>query len=85
MDAKFIRNVLLRCTLYGLLLVMIMFLIYVFAGDLVYATHANIFHIRRCYFDKLMYSSMANLKMLIFTFFLIPAIAITVTLKEKRD
>jgi hypothetical protein len=72
LDSDFARNFLLWCTTlnYGILLVW--FIVFTYAHDLVYAIHTRWFHLSTDQFDAIHYSGMAIYKIGILIFNLVP-------------
>jgi hypothetical protein len=72
------RNVLLWCTVidYGVLLVW--FLVFVFAHDLILRIHVRWFHLSRDQFDILHYAGMSIFKIGILLFNLVPSVVLSV-------
>jgi hypothetical protein len=72
------RNVLLWCTVlnYGILLVW--FLAFVFAHDVMLQIHSRWFHLSREQFDTIHYAGMSVFKIGIMLFNLVPFVALTI-------
>lgn len=83
MDVQMLKDVFFRCFLYGMILLLIWFLMYLLLGDWIYSVHSSIFDLSRRHFDKMHYSGMVRLKMTIFVFFLIPYLAVTVSTRKR--
>jgi hypothetical protein len=71
------------CFLLAVGLLMIWFFMYLAAGDLAYSIHAKLFNIDRSLFESMNYYGMAIFKMLSWTLFLIPYIALKIMGKGK--
>jgi len=78
MTIEVTRNVLLGCTVinYGLLLVW--FLVFVFAHDWILGIHGRWFHLSRDQFDALHYGGMSIFKIGIVLFNLVPFIVLSI-------
>lgn len=75
-------KVLLRCFLMGLVLLLVWFVMVCCFGDFVYSVHSYFFHIPRTQFETIHYVGIASFKMILFTFFLLPYIAIRLVLRK---
>ena len=84
MSLETVRDVFLRCFLYGILLLALWFFVYVFAGNWMYDVHQKFFSITRYQFSAMNYFGMVRLKMTLIVFFLLPSIAMTVTMAAKK-
>jgi hypothetical protein len=79
-----LAGILIRCFLGGMVLLVVWFAMFVFAGDRIYQMHSRWFLVPRQTFDAIHYTGMALTKIAIILFFLIPWIAIKLT-SQKRD
>ena len=79
-----VAKILLWCFALGMLLLMLWFAFFLAAGDLAYRFHAQMFDLSRQGFDMIHYCGMALLKVGSFMLFLIPWIAIRLTLPGIR-
>lgn len=81
MTLELARTFLLYCTVvdYGILL--IWFLAFVFAHELMIGLHSRWFHLRHDQFDALHYAGMSIFKVGIMLFNLVPFVALTVLLR----
>ena len=78
-----VADVLLRCFIFSFSVMMFWFVMVMIMGDLAYRIHSALFDIARHDFDMMNYYGMAILKMLSFTLFLFPYIAIKLALRKK--
>jgi hypothetical protein len=63
--------------------ILVWFLLYIAAGDLIFSIHAALFDIDRAQFEAMNYFGMTFIKLLAFVLFLIPWIALKITGKRK--
>ena len=85
MDTRFIEGVLLRCFIYGFVLLLVWFVLFLAAGECMYDFHSAMFDITLHEFDVMNYCGMGLLKILVFVGFLIPYIAIRLTAKKQNS
>lgn len=85
MDTRFIERVLLRCFIYGFVLLLFWFVLFLAAGGWMYDFHSAMFEITRHEFNVINYCGMGLLKILVFVGFLIPYIAIRLTAKKQKS
>jgi hypothetical protein len=74
-------GVLLRCVALGAGLLLFWFVLFLVAADTAYGIHSKLFDITKREFDLLNYYGMAVLKLAIFVAFLVPYVAIRLTLR----
>jgi hypothetical protein len=85
MDRKFVEGVLLRCFILWFVVLIIWFVFFLVAGDLVYDVHGSMFkEITVRQFEVIHYCGMGLLKLFIFVFFLFPYIAMRWTGKGQK-
>lgn len=84
MDTRFIEGVLLRCFIYGFVLLLFWFVLFLAAGRWMYDFHSAMFDITEHEFNVMNYCGMGLLKILVFVGFLIPYIAIRLTAKKQK-
>jgi hypothetical protein len=77
-----ISKVLLRCTVFGFLLVLIWFAAYLLAGDLI-RQQGSWFHLTPHELDVIHYCSIAFVKSCVLLFFLFPYVAIRLVLRKE--
>ncbi len=80
---EILTQILIRCFIGGILLLLIWFISFTFGGDWIYGLHSNWFLIPRQAFDAIHYAGMAFTKILLTLFFLLPCIAIRFVSKKK--
>ena len=85
MDTRFIEGVLLRCFIYGFVLLLFWFVLFLAAGGCMYRFHKAMFEITLHEFNVINYCGMGLLKILVFVGFLIPYIAIRLTAKKQKS
>jgi len=85
MNTRFITGVLLRCFIYGFVLLLFWFVMFLAAGGWMYDFHSAMFDITEHEFDVMNYCGMGLLKILVFVGFLIPYIAIRLTAKKQKS
>lgn len=76
MTIEVIRNLLLWCTVINYVVLVVWFLVFVFAHDLMLRIHGRWFHLSREQFDGLHYGGMAVYKVGILLFNLVPLAAL---------
>jgi hypothetical protein len=81
-DLDILARILIRCFIGGVLLLMVWFVSFTFAGDCIYGLHSRWFPIPRPVFDAIHYAGMAFFKILLILFFLFPYIAIRLVAKK---
>jgi len=85
MDRKFVEGVLLRCFIFGFVVLIIWFLFFLVAGELIHDVHGMMFkQITERQFQVIHYCGMGLLKLFIFVFFLAPSIAMRWTGKGQK-
>jgi hypothetical protein len=78
---EYLARVLIRCFVLSLALLLIWFVFYLVVGRWGYDIHSRMFEMTRREFDLIMYCGMAFVKLSAFVFFLIPYIAVRLTLR----
>ena len=68
--------------IFGLLL--FWFVFFLFLSDWAYSIHSRLFDLTRHEFDLINYCGMMSMKLIMFTFFLVPYIAIKQALKKVK-
>ncbi len=85
MDRKFVEGVLLRCFVLGFVVLIVWFLFFLVAGELIHDVHGSMFkQITGRQFQVIHYCGMGLLKLFIFVFFLFPYIAMRWTGKGQK-
>ena len=70
-----VAKITIRCFVLGMVLLLIWFLMYALAGELMYEIHSKWFDLTEHEFAVIHYSGMARLKVFCFLFFLFPYIS----------
>ena len=78
-----LAKVLLRCAVFGFLLLLLWFGLCMLAGDMVYGLHGRLFDLTRHELNLIHYCGMAFVKMCVLLFFLFPYIAIRLVLRKR--
>ena len=78
-----VAAVLIRCFLLAFCLLLFSFVFYLLAADWAYSVHSKWFDLTRQEFDLMYYYVLAFMKIAAFLFFLIPYIAIKLTIRKK--
>lgn len=81
---RLMAAILWRCVVFSVALLMLWFLLFLLAGDLVYNIHSRLFELSRHDFDLMNYYGMAFLKVCGITFFLFPWIAIHLVIRTAE-
>jgi len=77
-----IAKILLRCWIFGFLLLLIWFGFFVLAGGVVYDLHGSMFHLTPHELNVIHYSGMAFVKLYVILFFFFPWAAIRLVLRK---
>jgi hypothetical protein len=83
MDEQYLARILLKCIFLGFGLLLFWFIVVLVAGDIAFEIHSKIFDITRHDYDLLMYWGMGLTKIFILVFFVIPFIAVRLTLDRR--
>ena len=78
-----LAKVLLRGTIFGVLLLLLWFGLCTLASDVVYGFHGRLFDLTRHELSLIHYSAMAFTKICVLLFFLFPYIAIRLVLRKR--
>jgi hypothetical protein len=78
-----LASVLLRCWIFGFLLLLLWFGFYTLARELIYRLHGSLFWLGQHELDLIQYCSMAFVKLSLILFFLFPWAAIRLALKKR--
>ena len=78
-----LARVLIRCTLFGFLLLLFWFAAVMLAGDLVYSIHGSMFDLTRHEMQVIHYCGMGLIKLVVGCFFLFPWLAIRLVLRNR--
>ncbi|MEJ2233759.1 MAG: hypothetical protein P8X67_07525 [Syntrophobacterales bacterium] len=79
-----LAEILLRCFLFSLALLIVWFMSYVVGGDWIYSIHAKWFNVSKHEFVLMNYYGMALVKLCAVVFFLLPYGAIKLRLRKKK-
>jgi hypothetical protein len=80
-----LAKVLLRCAVFGCLLLLLWFGMYMLAGDLIYRMHGSMFGLSKHELDVIHYCGMAFVKLVVILFFLFPWLAIRLVLRKEKN
>jgi len=78
-----IAKILIRCFILGVIILLLWFLLIVFAGDYVYQWHSKFYEITKEHLYWTMYAGIAFTKVFVFLVFLFPYIAIRMILAKQ--
>lgn len=78
-----ISQVLLRCILFGIALLLLWFGLFYLAGDVIYRTHGKLFGMTPHEMALIHYGGMAFTKLCVLLFFVFPYIAIRLVLSRQ--
>lgn len=79
-----LAKVLLRCWIFGFVLVMIWFCFYVLLGGVIYGLHGEMFGLSKHDLNVIHYCGMGLVKLFVFVFFFFPWLAIKLVLKKEK-
>ncbi len=79
---EILAKILLRCTVFGFVLLLFWFGIYMSLGDLVYDLHGQMFGLSQHELNLIHYCGMGFVKLSVFVFFLFPWLAIKLVLRN---
>lgn len=79
-----LAKVLLRCWLFGFVLLLIWLGVILLAGDAVHRLHGGMFGLSKHELDLIFYCGMGLLKLLVLVFFFIPWLAIRLVLRSEK-
>ena len=77
-----LAKVLLRCWVFGFLLLLIWFGVYMAAGEAIYRLHGGMFGLSKHEMDVIFYCSMGLCKLFLILFFYFPWLAIRLVLRK---
>jgi len=80
---EILAKVLLRCWIFGFLLLLLWFGIYMLAGGLIYRMHGSMFDLAKHDLDVIHYCGMAFVKLSVILFFFFPWLAIKLVLRKR--
>jgi len=79
-----VAKILLRCWVFGFLLLLFWFGAVTLAGDFVYGVHGSMFDLSRHELDLIHYCGMGLTKLVVGLFFFIPWVAIRLVLRKAK-
>ena len=79
-----LAKVLLRCAVFGYLLLLLTIGIYLFAGGEIYRLNASVIDLSKHEFDLIIYGCVVLIKIVVLLFFFIPWVAIRLVLRKSR-
>ncbi len=82
---EIIGQVLIRCFIIAMIMLLYWWGALTFMGDLTYSVHSRMFPISREQFDIIHYSGMLIFKAVIFVIFLIPYISMKLVIRKRRE
>ena len=86
MDRKYVERVLLRCFILGLVVLIVWFLFFLLADELIYDVHGGLFkEITARQFQVIHYCGMGLLKLFVSVFFFIPYISMRWAAKGRES
>ena len=77
-----LARILLRCWVFGFVLLLMWFGFYLLLGDVIYELHGSLFELSNHELNVIHYSGMAFVKLLVIVFFLFPWLAIKLVLRK---
>jgi hypothetical protein len=80
-----VAKILLRCWIFGFLLLTIWFGFFMLAPDVIYSLHGSMFDLSPHELNIIQYSALAFVKLVVICFFFFPWLAIRMVLKEAKD
>jgi hypothetical protein len=79
-----LAKILLRCLIFGFLLLLLWFGIYVLASDVIYRLHGSMFGLSPLELNVIHYSGMAFVKLVVILFFFFPWVSIRLVLRNAK-
>ncbi len=79
-----VAKILLRCWVFGFILLLFWFGAVTLAGDLVYSVHGDMFDLARPQLNVIHYCGMMLTKLVVGVFFFIPWVSIRIVLKKRK-
>ncbi len=80
-----VAKILLRCWIFGFLLLLFWFGAVMLAGDFVYAVHGSMFDLTRPQLNVIHYCGMGLTKLVVGLFFFVPWLSIKLVLRRTKD
>ena len=79
-----VAAVLLRCWIFGFIVLLFWFAAVTLAGDLVFSVHGNMFDLTRAQLNTIHYCGMGLTKLFVSLLFFIPWVSIQLVLKKRK-
>jgi hypothetical protein len=79
-----IAKVMLRCWIFGFIMLLFWWGVVALAGDLVFSVHGDIFNLTRPQLNVIHYCGMGITKLAVSLFFFIPWVSIRLVLKKRK-
>jgi hypothetical protein len=79
-----LAQILLRCWIFGFVLLLLWFGMYMLAGDVIYRLHGPMFGLSKHDLDVIHYCGMAFVKLIVILFFFFPWLAIRLVLRKAK-
>ena len=83
--SEFFAKILLRCTVFGFLLLLFWFGMYMLAGDVIYGLHGSMFGLSEHELNVIHYCGMGLVKLVVICCFLVPWVSIRLVLRKAKD
>ena len=80
-----LARILLRCWLFGLLLLLVWAGVFLLASDVIHDVHGSMFHLTAHELDLIHYCGMAFVKLVVTLIFFFPWLAIRLVLRKPKD
>jgi len=80
-----LAKVLLRCAVFGILLLLLTVGVFIFAGDTLYRLNSNFFDLSKHELDLILYCCIVLIEIIVLLFFLIPWLAIRLVLRKVKS
>ena len=80
---EILSKILLRCWIFGFLLLLLWFGIYMLASDVIYRMHGSMFDLTNHDLNVIHYCGMAFVKLSVILFFFFPWVAIRLVLRKQ--
>jgi len=80
-----LSDILLRCFVGGVVFLLFWFCMHQIICDAAYGVHARLFDLSKHEFELMNYYGMAYVKISVIMFFLLPYIAVRLTLRKRKD
>jgi hypothetical protein len=81
---EMLARVLVRCWMFGMLLLLLWFGVYALGSDVLYRLHGDMYGLSKHEMDMIFYSGMVLLKLCVLMFFFFPWLAIRLVLRKRN-